>query len=168
MKECDELYAMKQAKEKNFNPRTLWKSATPSIPFLLFVFFISIHALYERVRRSATYYIQRVKIISIHALYERVRRTSMNTRFIPWPFQSTHSMKECDSIAFGVSVPTKYFNPRTLWKSATLSKVCDALTNVISIHALYERVRRHPISLRVTNAYFNPRTLWKSATFMDL
>ena len=85
-------------------------------------------------------------------------------------FQSTHSMKECDGCMFIVIACWTYFNPRTLWKSATnfrteftngfwgfqsthSMKECDERflrlmnpTN-ISIHALYERVRQGHVIL---------------------
>ena len=57
--------------------------------------------------------------ISIHALYERVRLESCWEKVLSLAFQSTHSMKECDT---------------------ALSIACQALC-YISIHALYERVR---------------------------
>ena len=210
MKECDYYKQTITDDDLNFNPRTLWKSATgidvgtdPSVT-------ISIHALYERVRhvmaisnkkakhfnprtlwKSATkeWFLWQKAIkfqsthsmkecddlllilrtvvlqfqsthsmkecdscglkkranlirISIHALYERVRPDNNYLCWVDVPFQSTHSMKECDYWCDKDKCGCKYFNPRTLWKSATQWLVfCGSHSN-----------------------NFNPRTLWKSAT----
>ena len=73
MKECDGTVVVTPSLAKDFNPRTLWKSAT-----------------YRDVVEGLA------KTISIHALYERVRQHSNSSSAKMWEFQSTHSMKECD------------------------------------------------------------------------
>ena len=107
-----------QSPPVDFNPRTLWKSATTDV--------------------MQTW---RFEIISIHALYERVRQKHLKNMASSRIFQSTHSMKECDlEWRLRKSIYLN-FNPRTLWKSATFCHVTDNIFIVISIHALYERVR---------------------------
>ncbi len=190
MKECDYKQVLDWVESLYFNPRTLWKSATsilttPLTRWYVFqsthsmkecdpihktlhcVSVISIHALYERVRRMIIEHTKSSCMISIHALYERVRR-----------YDRIYGFWLC------------YFNPRTLWKSATYAP--DALIGqyFISIHALYERVRRFnagdvqkytefqsthsmkecDLQLWPDTRYpgnFNPRTLWKSATIKN-
>ena len=96
MKECDENNLVFLSAIDNFNPRTLWKSATGDLTELA-----------DSIR------------ISIHALYERVRLLAERKEPIKLKFQSTHSMKECDVTSSYINIITKNFNPRTLWKSAT-------------------------------------------------
>ena len=144
MKECDSNPVHISPCKIYFNPRTLWKSATVLFFFLSHksrkisihalyervrllaklksnpYFLISIHALYERVRHTGTGMEFINRLISIHALYERVRPAHIQVFSALTKFQSTHSMKECDSSQNGLFITALYFNPRTLWKSATL------------------------------------------------
>ena len=172
---------------RHFNPRTLWKSAT-SINFLFIFawFYFNPRTLWKSATLANTNAVVYLDI-SIHALYERVRPDSIHLVGTEIPFQSTHSMKECDFLQQFLFFRGFYFNPRTLWKSATWTiwlmigttlfqsthsmKECDPYTcaieflaNYISIHALYERVRLDTLYKNYQLVNFNPRTLWKSAT----
>ena len=55
MKECDTFDDIFHICSIHFNPRTLWKSATERSTIHVLLCFISIHALYERVRLSRKY-----------------------------------------------------------------------------------------------------------------
>ncbi len=57
--------------------------------------------------------------ISIHALYERVRRYSSQYLVDEMEFQSTHSMKECDLTAFS------FLGTKTVFQSTHSMKECD-------------------------------------------
>ena len=142
MKECDAIQNNLRLAMTDFNPRTLWKSAT---------------------EWELKYSCNRLQFQSTHSMKE-CDHSIQCFQIQDSTFQSTHSMKECDHHSLALEAKRINFNPRTLWKSATLfedglkllqkfqsthsMKECDDFLTfcldavVISIHALYERVRR--------------------------
>ena len=85
-------------------------------------------------------------VISIHALRYRVRYEWRKQRNLADPFQSTHSVTECDSQALTQVLENKSISIHALRYRVRSTVVAEGRRQlIISIHALRYRVRYYII-----------------------
>ena len=162
-RECDISYVQAKSRHFYFNPRTLQESATPVGRNVAFFNKISIHAPYKRVRpllalkRLAIWSFQSTHptrecdnqlqlnllryLISIHAPYKRVRPFHPHIHMLLMVFQSTHPTRECDTTIIGLLDFLDKFQSTHPTRECDSFIIAFRLTNIISIHAPYKRVR---------------------------
>ena len=162
-RECDARSLFEHRWPRNFNPRTLQESATPVGRNVAFFNKISIHAPYKRVRpllalkRLAIWSFQSTHptrecdnqlqlnllryLISIHAPYKRVRPFHPHIHMLLMVFQSTHPTRECDTTIIGLLDFLDKFQSTHPTRECDSFIIAFRLTNIISIHAPYKRVR---------------------------
>ena len=127
---------------------------------------ISIHALHYRVRYPKTGKVKtNAQDISIHALHYRVRLQATTGKSDPQPFQSTHSITECDPGGpnyldyLAISIHALHYRVRSACSAGSMY----LRTSFQSTHSITECDFEAIVATDDNPVNFNPRTPLQSA-----